>query len=161
MDANGCPKENFGSLEILGCIGGGYYEHFFKAQHEELGFFAIKVQDKFKTVSRSLVDSVIRDKKLTHGIKSPFIARTLSTFQDDHNLYMVMELATYGDLEKLSTAIVNFESEELVRFIAAQLVLGLEYLHACHFIHNDLRTPNIILYGDGCLELCDLGLAKS
>ena len=47
-----------------------------------------------------------------------------------------------------------------VRFIAACVVLGLEYLHSQNVLYRDLKAENILIFADGYAKLSDFGLAK-
>lgn len=51
-------------------------------------------------------------------------------------------------------------SESTVRFISAQIVLALGYLHASNIVHRDLKPENVLMYPNGYVCLADFGLAK-
>ena len=50
--------------------------------------------------------------------------------------------------------------EQKVCSYAAQLALGIGYLHSCNIIHRDLKLENILVEADGYLKITDFGLAK-
>ena len=60
------------------------------------------------------------------------------SFQDDDNLYFLLELCPYGSLSEL---LKHFEKlpSELVRFYAAQIVSTLEFMHSRNIVHRDLK----------------------
>ncbi len=49
--------------------------------------------------------------------------------------------------------------EKLVQFYAANLALGLEYLHSHHVIHRDLKPENVLLDEHGYAKLTDFNVA--
>lgn len=53
----------------------------------------------------------------------------------------------------------RFEELE-VRFFAAQIILGLSFLHEKSIIYQDLKPENILLDSNGYIKLADFGAAK-
>jgi serine/threonine protein kinase len=51
-------------------------------------------------------------------------------------------------------------SEESVRFIISEIILGLEALHHEDVIYRDLKPDNVVIDGDGHVKLTDFGLSK-
>ncbi len=50
--------------------------------------------------------------------------------------------------------------EKLMQFIAAELILALDYLHSCGIIYRDLKPQNVLIDVDGHICLADFGLSK-
>jgi mitogen-activated protein kinase 15 len=73
------------------------------------------------------------------------------------NVYAVLELMEI-DLEK----ILQFSKLEPLqrKYIALQLLSGLEYLHGCELIHRDIKPSNILLDESCRAKICDFGLIK-
>lgn len=80
-------------------------------------------------------------------------------FQNDLRLYFILEYVSGGNLFDHLCAVRRFE-EEQVKFIAAQILVGLGYLHANKIVHRDLKPENVLMDMDGYIKLADFGLAK-
>ncbi len=50
--------------------------------------------------------------------------------------------------------------EEILKFIALQVLTGLEYCHENKIIHRDLKPENIFVNNDGFLKIGDFGDAR-
>lgn len=64
-----------------------------------------------------------------------------------------------GELYRLLKKNKRFP-ENVVKFYAIQIILGIEYLHNKGIIHRDLKLENILIDEDGYLKIIDFGLAK-
>jgi len=69
-----------------------------------------------------------------------------------------MEFAEKGSLSSLikNTPIPI----ETCRYMVAEIVLALEYLHSTNISHRDLKPENILLDSDYHVKICDFGEAK-
>eukprot|EP00299_Pterocystis_sp_00344_P013354 c6533_g1_i2.p1 GENE.c6533_g1_i2~~c6533_g1_i2.p1 ORF type:complete len:314 (+),score=52.78 c6533_g1_i2:109-1050(+) len=88
----------------------------------------------------------------------PSLCNAYYAFQDDDNLYLVMDLALGGDLKFQLSANRRFE-ENHVKFLIATVVLAIEYLHTQNILHRDIKPANLLMKSNGHIMLTDFGLS--
>jgi calcium-dependent protein kinase len=80
-------------------------------------------------------------KRLSH----PNIARVYETWEDDNNLFLVMELCEGGELlQYIANKQKKFEEDE-VATIMKQCIYALAYLHENNICHRDVKPENFLL----------------
>ncbi|KAL1716216.1 hypothetical protein EV715DRAFT_205746 [Schizophyllum commune] len=91
--------------------------------------------------------------------KDPFVVKLHQSFHDKDNLFLVMDFHPGGDL---ATQLARWGrlGRDRARFYAAEIVEGVEGLHAAGVIYRDLKPENILIGGDGHIVLTDFGLSK-
>lgn len=73
-------------------------------------------------------------------------------------LYCYQDLIEY-DLAKIIHSNVPF-TEFHIKFFIYQIFCGLKFIHSANVIHRDLKPGNILCTINGCLKICDFGLAR-
>ncbi|KAF5346145.1 hypothetical protein D9758_009983 [Tetrapyrgos nigripes] len=93
------------------------------------------------------------------GVKDPFVVKLWWSFHDKENLFLVMDFHPGGDL---ATQLARWGrlGRDRARFYAAEIVEGVEGLHAMGVIYRDLKPENILIGADGHIVLTDFGLSK-
>ncbi|CAO3680411.1 unnamed protein product [Umbelopsis vinacea] len=81
-----------------------------------------------------------------------------AAFQDNDNLYLVMEYAGGGDLFSVldRTETLTFNEDE-ARFYIAEMILAIESLHKLGYVHRDIKPQNILIDAHGHIKLADFG----
>uniref|UniRef100_A0A665WA54 Serine/threonine-protein kinase MRCK alpha n=1 Tax=Echeneis naucrates TaxID=173247 RepID=A0A665WA54_ECHNA len=78
-------------------------------------------------------------------------------FQDDNNLYLVMDYYVGGDLLTLLSKFEDRLPEEMAKFYLAEMVLAIDSVHQLHYVHRDIKPDNILLDMNGHIRLADFG----
>lgn len=80
-------------------------------------------------------------------------------FQNEHRIYFFLEFVRGGNIFDHLCHKRRF-SEPAVKFISAQILIALGYLHANKIVHRDLKPENVLMDESGYIKLADFGLAK-
>ena len=123
-------------------------------------FFAVKHIDKKKAGTKGLKE-VFGEVETMSLLNHPNIVRLEETFQDEANLWIVMEYVAGGELQKSLKARGSF-SENATRHIVTQIILAMEYIHNKGIVHRDMKPANCLLHESGDQLLCkiaDFGFA--
>ncbi|KAF9302164.1 Serine/threonine-protein kinase MRCK gamma [Mortierella antarctica] len=147
------------------------------------GIYAMKTLNKMYILSQK--DKILyMEERQVLAINSEWFPKLYAAFQDEVNLYLVMEYAPGGDLysilDKKQDELDKAEgdgaqeendydddgssdeedttlSEDEIRFYIAELILAVAELHKNNYIHRDLKPPNILLDATGHIVLADFG----
>jgi len=88
------------------------------------------------------------------------IVKLYSAFRDNDYFYYVMTLAENGELLKYIRK-YNGLHLDVVKYISAQIINVLEYLHCTvGVIHRDLKPENILVTADWKILMTDFGTSK-
>ena len=90
--------------------------------------------------------------------KSRWVIPLVAAFQDNKNLYLVMDYCPGGDFLGLLIR-KNTLSEDVTRWYIAEMILCVEEAHRLHWIHRDVKPDNFLIGADGHLKISDFGLA--
>ncbi|KAI9228890.1 MAG: kinase-like domain-containing protein [Piptocephalis tieghemiana] len=123
------------------------------------GFYAMKVLKKSDVVRLRQVEHINSEKDILTDVRHPFIVNLHCTFQDETNLYMLLDYVLGGELFLHLRRAGRF-TNEVTRFFASEILLAVEYLHARDIIYRDLKPENLLLDRDGHVKITDFGFAK-
>jgi len=169
-------KCSYNGYEFDSILGEGAYGIVYKATRMKDNFkVAIKVvkfYDNNKTQTNSdgktynLKDKIIQEAKIINLCsKHPHILRYIDRFEDDENIYIVTEYMSDGDLISFVESNKRGFNTQQKKYITAQIISAVEYLHGNLLAHRDLKLDNILFEisstGNINIKIADFGLAKS
>ncbi|KHC41691.1 cAMP-dependent protein kinase type 3 [Candida albicans P76067] len=153
-------KYTLNDFQILRTLGTGSFGrvHLTRSIHNGR-FYAMKVLKKQRVVQMKQIEHTNDERRMLKLAQHPFIIRMWGTFQDCHNLFMIMDYIEGGELFSLLRKSQRFPTP-VAKFYAAEVFLAIEYLHSLDIIYRDLKPENILLDKNGHIKLTDFGFAK-
>ncbi|XP_071947582.1 serine/threonine-protein kinase 32A-like isoform X2 [Antedon mediterranea] len=157
FDSNG--EVNFDHFQILRAIGKGSFGKVCIVQKRDTKkMFAMKYMNKLMCIKKDAVRNVLREQEILQSLEHPFLVNLWYTFQDEEDMFMVVDLLLGGDLRYHLNEGVKFDSERL-RLYICEIALALDYLQAKQIIHRDIKPDNMLLDEDGHIHITDFNIA--
>jgi len=145
---------------LLKTVGKGSFGKVVQVRKKDDGkIYAMKILKKEMVIKRKQFEHTLSERRILETIDHPYIVSLRFAFQTEHKLYMVFDFFNGGELYHYLSEGGRF-SEDRARFYAAEIVLGLEYLHARGIVYRDLKPENLILDSEGHIRITDFGLSK-
>ncbi|CCC66670.1 hypothetical protein NCAS_0A01100 [Naumovozyma castellii] len=153
-------KYTLHDFQVMRTLGTGSFGrvHLVRSVHNGR-YYAIKVLKKQQVVRMKQIEHTNDERRMLKLVEHPFLIRMWGTFQDSRNLFMVMDYIEGGELFSLLRKSQRFPNP-VAKFYAAEVTLGLEYLHSHNIIYRDLKPENILLDRNGHIKITDFGFAK-
>ena len=118
---------------------------------------------KLKIIKKNSVKNINNEKKFLSMLNNPFLVNMICSFQDNENLYLVMDLLLGGDMRYHinKKAVYNRKNDEnQLKFIAGCVLVGLNYIHEKQIIHKDIKPENLVFDSRGYIHITDFGISK-
>ncbi|XGW15633.1 hypothetical protein V3C99_001240 [Haemonchus contortus] len=113
---------------------------------------------------KSFGDVISEVKIIKQQLRHPNIVRYRRIFDENHRLYILMDLIEGASLKEHITSVKEKRqtfSEDRIWNIVIQMVLALRYLHKDkQIVHRDLKPNNIMIAENDRVVVTDFGLAK-
>ena len=143
--------------DIKALIGRGSFSRVVRVEHiVSRQPYAIKMMDRYE--GKEVFDTEL---SVLQRVKHKYIIQLVEVFETEDKLYMVMELATGGELFDRVISKGNFFESDAVRDLK-MVIEGVAYLHSLGIAHRDLKPENLLYYhpgNDSRLMITDFGLS--
>nr|AML77907.1 putative LOV domain-containing protein [Acorus calamus var. americanus] len=150
--------KHFKPIKPLGCGDTGSV-HLVELQ-DTGKLFAMKAMDKSMMLNRNKVHRACIEREIISLLDHPFLPTLYASFQTSTHVCLITDFCPGGELfALLDKQPMKIFKEEAARFYAAEVVIGLEYLHCLGIIYRDLKPENILLQEDGHAVLTDFDLS--
>ncbi|KAJ8339709.1 hypothetical protein SKAU_G00343420 [Synaphobranchus kaupii] len=147
--------------DIKALIGRGSFSRVVRVEHKSTRQpYAIKMIETRCQEGREVCESEL---SVLRRVRHANIIQLIEVFETAERVYMVMELATGGELFDRIIARGSFTERDATRVL--QMVLdGVKYLHTLGITHRDLKPENLLYYHPGAdskIMITDFGLAST
>lgn len=149
--------DDFETLNIIGR--GAFGEVRVCKERNNNNVWAIKIMKKAEMMKKNQVAHIRAERDVLALAHNDWVVNLQYSFQDDKNLYLVMEYLAGGDL---MTILMKYDilSEEQTRFYISETAMSIWTVHQLNYVHRDLKPDNILLDSTGHVKLSDFGLCK-
>eukprot|EP01084_Bolivina_argentea_P029426 54648_1 len=123
--------------------------------------YAIKIVDKTNIDEKQRLN-LRNEIAIMRLVNHPSIIRLWDVFADKKYIYMVLQLAPYGNFFNRWKIRRQFE-ENIAREIIWKILDAIQYLHSLGIVHRDLKPENILCLNetdDTQIVISDFGLSK-
>ena len=145
--------------DIKALIGKGSFSRVVRVENRSTKQpYAIKMIEKRE--GRAVFETEL---SVLRRVRHTNIIQLIEVFESQDRVYMVMELATGGELFDRIVAKGTFTERDATRVVHMALD-GLKYLHALGITHRDLKPENLLYYhpgNDSKIMITDFGLSAT
>jgi len=145
-------------FDVLKTIGRGAFGEVKLVQKKDTGqIFAMKILRKADMLEKDQIAHVKAERDVLVKADVKWVVKMLYSFQDQDNLYLVMEFLAGGDMMTMLIRMDTFD-EETTKFYIGETILAIDSIHQLGFIHRDIKPDNLLLDERGHVKLSDFGL---
>uniref|UniRef100_A0A182P1E5 non-specific serine/threonine protein kinase n=1 Tax=Anopheles epiroticus TaxID=199890 RepID=A0A182P1E5_9DIPT len=148
-------RDDFEVLKVIGR--GAFGEVCVVRMHHTSQIYAMKILNKWEMLKRAETACFREERDVLVFGDRRWITNLHYAFQDDINLYLIMDYYCGGDLLTLLSKFEDRLPEDMARFYIAEMVLAIHSIHELKYVHRDIKPDNIVLDASGHVRLADFG----
>jgi len=153
-------RKTVGDFVIGNTIGEGTFGKVRSGIHRLTGEkVAIKVLEKERIVERADVERVAREISILKKLRHPHVIQLYEIVETPRQLYLIMELASGGELFDYIVQSKRVKEQEACKFFH-QILAGVEKIHQEGVVHRDLKPENLLLDEHHTIKIVDFGLSN-
>jgi serine/threonine protein kinase len=149
--------QQYGNYRLLRLLGAGSFAAVYLGEHQYLERPAAVKVLHVQMESQGHA-AFLREARTIARLDHPHIVRVLDFGIQDQKPYLVMEYTANGTLRTRHPKGTRLSLEQIVTYVK-QIASALDYAHAQHVIHRDVKPENILLNAKGEIVLSDFGIA--
>ncbi|XP_057437931.1 CDPK-related kinase 7-like [Lotus japonicus] len=163
----GFSKNFLAHYELGQEVGRGHFGYTCAAKGKKGSFkghdVAVKVIPKSKMTTAIAIEDVRREVKILRALTGhKNLVQFYEAYEDDENVYIVMELCKGGELLDKILSRGGKYSEEDARVVMTQILSVVAYCHLQGVVHRDLKPENFLFASEdenSSLKAIDFGLS--
>ena len=156
---NKVKLDDFCLIRLIGI--GSFGKVYVASKNSNNKLYAVKVVNKNIINNKKQKNNINTERILLANLNHPFIIKLNYAFQTKKSLYFITHFMHGGELNyHIYKEKNNYFTEEKAKFYAAEIIIGLNYLHKNNCIYRDLKPENILIDEKGHIKITDFGLSK-
>lgn len=149
------PLDN--KYQVIRSLGEGGFGRVWLAEDVLIAGRQVAIK-QLRSDSLGNAEMLIEEMHHLSSLDHPHVVKFLQHFQDDENLYMVMEYCAGGSLDAFARR--RALAPDKVFAWGKTLTDTLAEVHRHGIVHHDIKPQNLLLTDDGRLKVADFGVAN-
>ncbi|KRZ66878.1 Serine/threonine-protein kinase MRCK beta [Trichinella papuae] len=148
-------RDDFDVLKVIGR--GAFGEVAVVRMKNTDKIFAMKILNKWEMLKRAETACFKEERDVLVFGDRRWITNLHYAFQDEKNLYLIMDYYVGGDMLTLLSKFEDRLPEDMAKFYICEMVLAIDSVHRLGYVHRDIKPDNILLDINGHIKLADFG----